>query len=45
MAPGGLKGWPFMFRGNHCSETLTQSAMRAPPGQATGARCGSMDQS
>ncbi len=44
MAPGALKGLPFMSSGNHSSAGTTMSAMRAPPGQLTLFRCGSIDQ-
>ncbi|MFM8992044.1 MAG: hypothetical protein ACKOUS_21120, partial [Alphaproteobacteria bacterium] len=45
IAPGGLKGLPFMSIGNHSSAGMTQSATRAPPGHSTFFLRGRMDQS
>ena len=45
IAPGGLNGSPFISSGNHSSEGATQSATRAPFGQATFFRRWSIDQS
>ena len=45
IAPGGLNGSPFMSSGNHSSAGVTQSATRAPFGQAIFGRRVSIDQS